>query len=470
MSLHNAVVNGILPALLVASCFASEPEFLAQGGSNGSPSAADLVYAQWLGKVAPNVAYPNACNSSVTFNDPGAWAHGNASMTVALVKIYCTGVSRQLHWHPEADEWGYVVRGEVYTYIVSPDGLPWPVSTNRLQEHGVWYFPKGWFHGFVCAGVGKDGREGCEVVLTFNTPVMVPIDNHNADSTLAQATNQAAANAMNLPVDVYAEQARPRFEDSEEPSAETSPLLLPAIPGACLVHCPPIAETTAKPAAVSFLVEGRPTLLSGGVEARDLRTAQFPFAKTMSQQLLFLTPGQLRGENWVTNANALVVATQGEIEVHLQGGVTDETAHKAFISTLGPGDAFYVPIGRNYWLREATGQSGATAVVTFDTGSWRSAEFRESLGALPSWIVQSSLRGAPPPEVLPTGLSSRPGEAALLEDQDTRSSFGRLEPFSPAVVTALLMPPLLLLALVLYRAQAVRELRGSDMREPLVVA
>lgn len=148
------------------------------------------------------------------------------------------------------------------------------------------------------------------------------------------------------------------------------------------------------PAVANLLTDGRPVVLPGGARAHDMRTPQFPFAKTLSQELLLLEPGVFRGANWVTNANALLVVTEGVVEVQLQGGVTDATTHDAFGAVLRAGDAFFVPIARNYVVREATGRHPAMAVVTFDTGEWQTAELGPNLRELPPWAVSASLRGA----------------------------------------------------------------------------
>ena len=55
--------------------------------------------------------FPKICpklgGASVRFNNPCAWAHGQAQMTAAHFTNMCKGATRMIHWHTQADEWGF---------------------------------------------------------------------------------------------------------------------------------------------------------------------------------------------------------------------------------------------------------------------------------------------------------------------------------------------------------------------------
>jgi len=355
----------------------------------------------------PNVAYEEYCAElggvRVRFNDPCAWAHGQAQLTVAHFDGMCKGATRTIHWHDGADEWGYVSAGRLRTYVASPDGLPWPASNNVLEQHGVWYFPQGWLHGLTCLTPESEG--GCVFTIVFRNPVSVPIDNHNFDTTVAQAPDAIAAASLSLRLDVY-RKMRPAFAGSGGQPVNampgSSPLVTMVAPGVCEPDCPQLPETTAAPAAVQNSVE-QTVQMPGGVLLHQIRTAQFPFAETMSQERTELPAGAARPLVWVTNADGLLVVTSGNITVSLQGGLAGSSnpaeAHTAFTERhLGPGDVAYFPVGRAYWFQEATGTKPASAITVFNVGTWRSMEMAEAVSLLPSWAVSSNLhqsRAAP---------------------------------------------------------------------------
>jgi len=351
----------------------------------------------------PNVHYAEHCSGlggvKVRFNDPCAWAHGDAQLTVAHFDGMCKGATRVIHWHDGADEWGYVHAGRLQTYVTSPDGLPWPSSNNVLTRHGVWYFPRGWLHGLTCLTPESEG--GCVFSIVFSGPVSVPIDNHNLDTTLAQAPDAVAAASMALSVGIY-QRMRPAFAGSAGPVNATpasSPLVTMLAAGLCDPECPALPETRAAPAAVEAAAAERTVQLPGGVLLHQLRTEQFPFAATMSQERTELPPGGTRPLVWVANADGLLVVTSGRLTVGLQGGLAGSSnpteAHEAFTAHgLKTGDVFYLPVGRAYWFQEETGKAPASAITVFNVGSWQSVELADALALLPAWAVSSNLHQA----------------------------------------------------------------------------
>jgi Cupin len=54
-----------------------------------------------------------------------------------------------LHWQAIAAEWTYVVKGNVRTTVISPNG---EAAQDDFGPGDVWFFPKG--HGHVLQGLG----------------------------------------------------------------------------------------------------------------------------------------------------------------------------------------------------------------------------------------------------------------------------------------------------------------------------
>src|SRR5207245_3606396 len=70
------------------------------------------------------------------------------------------GGLRELHWHANAAEWAFVIKGRVRTTVIGPDGYS---ETNDFEPGDVWYFPRG--HGHALVGLGT---EESHFVLVFD--------------------------------------------------------------------------------------------------------------------------------------------------------------------------------------------------------------------------------------------------------------------------------------------------------------
>jgi oxalate decarboxylase len=71
-----------------------------------------------------------------------------ASLGVAGVSMRLVpGGMRELHWHANAAEWGYVAAGRCRTTLVHPD------STWAVEDHATgdtWYFPRAVLRAAAC--------------------------------------------------------------------------------------------------------------------------------------------------------------------------------------------------------------------------------------------------------------------------------------------------------------------------------
>jgi oxalate decarboxylase len=78
------------------------------------------------------------------------------------------GALRTLHWHPNADEWQYVVEGEVSVTLFGSHGR---YRTERLQKGDVGYIPQGYGHSIENVGGGV-----ARILIGFNAGVYETID------------------------------------------------------------------------------------------------------------------------------------------------------------------------------------------------------------------------------------------------------------------------------------------------------
>ena len=78
------------------------------------------------------------------------------------------GGFRELHWHPNADEWQYVIDGKVSVTLFGSHGR---YRTEELEKGDVGYIPQGYGHS-----VENVGDKRCRVLIGFNTGHYEAID------------------------------------------------------------------------------------------------------------------------------------------------------------------------------------------------------------------------------------------------------------------------------------------------------
>ena len=78
------------------------------------------------------------------------------------------GALRELHWHPTADEWDYVIEGTVRITLFGSHGR---FRTETLEKGDVAYLPQGYGHS-----IENVGGKSCRVLIGFNSGVYEVID------------------------------------------------------------------------------------------------------------------------------------------------------------------------------------------------------------------------------------------------------------------------------------------------------
>jgi oxalate decarboxylase len=89
------------------------------------------------------------------------------TMTGVILDLEPGGL-RELHWHPDADEWQYIIEGE---FSVSLFGSHGRYRVKTLAKGDVGYIPQGYGHSIENIG-GKAGR----VLIGLNTGNYQAID------------------------------------------------------------------------------------------------------------------------------------------------------------------------------------------------------------------------------------------------------------------------------------------------------
>ena len=89
------------------------------------------------------------------------------TITGAILELE-PGALRELHWHPTADEWQYVLEGQVSITLFGANGR---YRTERFEKGDVGFVPQGYGHSLE-----NIGDKPCRVLIGFNCGVYEEID------------------------------------------------------------------------------------------------------------------------------------------------------------------------------------------------------------------------------------------------------------------------------------------------------
>lgn len=108
-----------------------------------------------------------------TFDGGREWRVDSTSFPIsktvtAVVLDLEPGALRELHWHPTADEWQYVIEGDVSVTMFGSHGR---FRTETLSKGDVGYIPQGYGHSIENVGKGPS-----RMLIGFNTGVYASID------------------------------------------------------------------------------------------------------------------------------------------------------------------------------------------------------------------------------------------------------------------------------------------------------
>jgi oxalate decarboxylase len=78
------------------------------------------------------------------------------------------GALRELHWHPTADEWQYLIEGRISVTMFGSHGR---YRTETLNQGDVAYIPQGYGHS-----IENIGDKPCRVLIGLNTGTYAAID------------------------------------------------------------------------------------------------------------------------------------------------------------------------------------------------------------------------------------------------------------------------------------------------------
>jgi oxalate decarboxylase len=277
------------------------------------------------------------------------------------------GGLRELHWHANAAEWAFVVKGRVRTTVLGPDST---TETNDFEPGDVWYFPRGHGHALACLG-----PEESHFILVFDNGSFSEYGTfgstdwlgHTTPEVLAKSLGMSSSTLSRLPKEeLYIVQGR---VPPERPEPDRGKELRPAP----LTHRFP-------------LLSQRPQArYAGGVEWR-VTVKEFPISTTISAALMELKPGALREPHWHPHANEWFYLLSGRVRVGIFG-----SAGRARVEEFSPGDVGYVPQGFAHYIENGS-EEMSRILVAFDKGEYQEISLSTWLAANPGSLVADNFK------------------------------------------------------------------------------
>ena len=344
---------GLAPSLAAAS--SSQPP-----SGPTSPPLADAELPSFrfaLGPVAPKT-YPGGWAKEATV------AEFPVSEKIAgVLMLLHPGALREMHWHANAAEWAYVLRGRCRVTTIDPD------NRAEVAEFGpgdVWYFPRG--HGHAIQGIGS---EDCLFILVFDNGYFSEFGTFSASDWISRTPPEVLARNFGVPAERFA--GFPK----QEVYISTGPVPAPAAeppPGS--LNLPPLTHRYR-------MLAQRAEEFTGGT-MRVVSEREFPISETMTGALLRIRPGGLREMHWHPNADEWQYWISGS------GRMTVFGSHgRARTDSFGPGDVGYVPTGYGHYI-ENTGNEDMEVLLVLNNGTYQSISFSAWMAGTPADLLANN--------------------------------------------------------------------------------
>jgi len=343
---------------------ATSTETFGQGQPPFGPTPAPLAGAELpsfrfrLGEVAPKSWDGGWAKEATVAQFPVSQALAGVLMSLV------PGGLRELHWHANAAEWAYVIKGQCRVTTINPQGQSQIVDFNAGD---VWYFPRGFGHSIQ--GIGS---EDCLFVLVFDNGYFSEFGTFSITDWIGHAPKALLAKNLGVPEATF-----DSFPKSEVYFARGA--IPPETPAAPLQGVKLPAQTH----KYRLLAQVPHATYRGGREWR-VDASRFPISTTITGVILDLDPGALRELHWHPNADEWQYVIEGRVAVTLFG------SHGRFrIETLEQGDVGYIPQGYGHSI-ENVGERPARVLIGLNAGAYETIDLSQWIAGNPADVLATN--------------------------------------------------------------------------------
>jgi len=276
------------------------------------------------------------------------------------------GALRELHWHANAAEWAYVIKGRCRVTTIDPQAHS---ETVDFEAGDVWYFPRG--HGHSIQGLGPDD---CQFILVFDNGYFSEFGTFSITDWLGHAPPEVLAKNFGVPAATFSAFPKREVYMAKGP-------VPPALP-----RDPAPGSLNAGPATHRYrLLAQRAETYAGGT-MRLVSEREFPISTTMTGALLRIKPGGLRELHWHPNADEWQYYVRG------RGRMTVFGSHgRARTDEFAAGDVGYVPQGYGHYI-ENLGSEELEVVIVLNNGIYESISVTAWMAANPGLLLATNFK------------------------------------------------------------------------------
>jgi oxalate decarboxylase len=322
------------------------------------------------GKELPSFRFPLGAQPANVYD--GGWAKEatvadfpvSEKLAGVLMQL-SPGALRELHWHANAAEWAYVIKGRCRVTTIDPQAHSEIVD---FDAGDVWYFPRG--HGHSIQGLGPGD---CQFVLVFDNGYFSEFGTFGVTDWLAHVPADVLAKNFGVTAATFAALPLRATFMSKGPL----PPPLPADPAAGSLN---VGAATHR----YRLLAQRPDKFPGG-SLRLVSERQFPISTTMTGALMRIKPGGLRELHWHPNADEWQYFIAGRARMTVFG-----SHRRARTEEFAAGDVGYVPQGYGHYI-ENVGTDDLEVVIVLNNGTFESISITAWLAATPGQLLATNL-------------------------------------------------------------------------------
>ncbi|MDO5616803.1 MAG: cupin domain-containing protein [Cruoricaptor ignavus] len=291
-----------------------------------------------------------------------------ASQNIAGVSMHLdSGAMREMHWHANAAEWGYVVKGTMRTTMIDPEGNGF---TDIFNAGDIWYFPRGFGHMLQ-----NIGTESCHFILIFDNGDFSEDHTFSVTDFVSSVPPEIAAQNLGISVEEVAQlpQKEVYFAPSELPDVASGIALQRSETTLVSPHRYPLSAQV-------------PILVPGGGTQKLVTQKEFPVAKTISGTVFEIEPGAMREMHWHPNADEWQYYLQGTAEMGIF------LAESTFVKdTFHAGDVGYVPMGAGHYIKN-TGTEKLVVLIGFNNGNYESIDLSDWISKNPTDVIKGTFK------------------------------------------------------------------------------
>jgi oxalate decarboxylase len=276
------------------------------------------------------------------------------------------GAVRELHWHANAAEWAYMIKGQCRVTTIDPHGH------SEIVDFGpgdVWYFPRG--HGHSIQSIG---REDCLFILVFDNGFFSEFGTFSITDWLGHTSPEVLAKNLGVPAQTFA-----NFPKSEVYIAKGPvPPPLPADPAPGALNSPALTHR------YRLLAQRAETYPGGTI--RLVSEREFPISTTMTGAIMRIKPGGLRELHWHPNADEWQYYIGGRARMGVFGSHGRERTDE-----FNAGDVGYVPQGYGHYIENA-GTEDLDLLIVLNNGEYQSISLSAWLAANPHLLLSTNFK------------------------------------------------------------------------------